>query len=326
MLCEFASTFPEFVGDLLEREAGLGRRFREETLTDMWVGSLVPLRRYGVHVDLANEKETGADIELWFLSRRLDRGLGFVIQAKRAVCPREPTHPFCCSHRDWTKHRFEEIDHPGGRSKATGNERMAGSQARDLVQAAKRTKRALYPLYAFYTPEHVRRQSGNAVDGVMLADGFEVRRRIVQGLWRTRKREGARRRGRAAFKEIAALRDLLLKLDKMFCIDPGRPLKDVFDRDAARLVLLDLTSSGIRFLNIPDPDDVARSMRSAITAAREGGRDLPLPQVTHGVPNDILGLASGERTRFSGAIEGTPPPRARIALVATSDRAAGEER
>lgn len=96
MLCNFAEVFPELVGHLLDREVGLKRNIREETITDMWVASLVPLKGYGVFIDLAIECETGADIELWFLSDKLDRGVGFVVQAKRSKCHRDRNKSFDC--------------------------------------------------------------------------------------------------------------------------------------------------------------------------------------------------------------------------------------
>ena len=315
MLCDFAHSFPELVGDLLDREAGLQRRFREESLTDMWVASLVPLRPYGVAPDLAIEAETGADLELWFLSRRLDRGLGFVIQAKRAECERMHRFPFSCALHSWGKHRFPELDHRGGEG------RIKGSQARDLVQAAKRTGRTVYPLYALYTPAHVHHASGHAVEGVMLADGYEVRERIVQGLWDTRRRAGAKRRRPAKFKRLENLAGLLLPLSAMFCVSSWRAAAgDIEDEVLRKVVYLKLTADKVEIMNIPDPAEVADAMTRAILRRRRDGSELPLPRVTTEIPADIRLLAQGEM-RGLPTFDGAPgvAARARIAFVASVD-------
>lgn len=322
MLCNFGCSFPDFVGDLLEREAGLARRFREESITDMWVGALVPLRSYGVRVDFANEAQTGADLELWFLSKRLDRALGFVVQAKRAECHRATSFPFSCTLGDWRKHRFPEIDHRGGKSKSTLKERIKGSQARDLVRAARRTGRNVYPLYAFYTPSHICRLSRNVVQGVMLADGFEVRRRIVRGLWSTRRRGGAKRRSYASFKQIGALQDLLIPLSAMFCVKPPTPLAEIDDlTNITANVIFQLIAAGrIGIANIPEPEEVAEAMSRAIASAGSEGRTSVRPEVTTNIPPDIRLLASGEPAPYPDHSAGSRPPRIRVAFVATTDR------
>lgn len=316
MLCDFAHSFSELVGDLLEREAGLQRRFREESLTDMWVASLVPLRAYGVAPDLAIEAETGADLELWFLSRRLDRGIGFVIQAKRAECHRIQRFPFRCAIHRWGDHRFPELDHRGGDGRAKG------SQARDLVQAARRTGRSVYPLYALYTPRHVYGASGNSVEGVMLADGYEVRRKLVQGLWDTRRRAGAKRRSPAKFKRLENFSKLLMPLSTMFCVSPWRLATGGSEDDVInKVVYLRLAAAGVEIMNIPDPQEVAEAMALAIRSRRRDGRDLPLPRVTTEIPADIRMLAQGEGRGVSRIDRASgSPARARIAFVASLDR------
>jgi hypothetical protein len=315
MLCDFARHFPKFVGELLDREAGLQRRFREESLTDMWVASLVPLRPYGVKPDLAIEAETGADLEIWFLSRKLDRGLGFVVQAKRAKCKREHQTPFNCSLRKWGKHRFPELDHRGGAG------RIRGSQARDLVRAAQRTGRSVYPLYAFYTPGHVHYASGNLIESVMLADGHEVRERIVKGLWVTRRHGGAKRRSRAKFKELGNLYKLLIPLSRMFCVSPWRPAGSGVERQVAdRIIYLRLVAERVEIMNIPDPEEVLKAMVDEIKRRRRDGSELPLPSITKDIPADILLLAQGEMRGLPASDrDGGVVARTRIAFVASFD-------
>lgn len=50
MLCELAHRFPLHIAALLERDRGLTRNFREETVTDLLMASLVGLEAFGVRV------------------------------------------------------------------------------------------------------------------------------------------------------------------------------------------------------------------------------------------------------------------------------------
>ena len=317
MLCGFAHAFPWFVADLLEREAGLSRRFREESFTDMWVAALVPLREHGVFSDMAIEKETGADLELWFLSKQLDRGLGFVIQAKRIECDRCSQPPFKCVKSDWRKHRFPELDHEGG------NGRIRGSQARDLVQASRRTGRPVYPLYAFYIPRHICEASNDSVKGVMLADGYSVRRTIVQGLWDSRRRNSMKRRGPAKFKELKMLEDLLIPLEAMFCISPRRTLWEMVEDGEiqAGLLYLHFFTRRYEVMNIPDPSEVAERMEQALRDRPTHGAKSILPAITKDIPPDVISLVRGESITSPIAHKrASSSARRRIAFVATLER------
>ena len=299
MLCDFAHAFPNFVAGMLEREAQLKRSFREETLTDMWVASLVALKKYGVHVDLAIESETGGDLEIWFISKRLDKALAFVIQAKRIHCRRSSPRPGACVTKSWETHSFAHLDHPGGKG------RRKGGQARDLVNASKNTGRDLYPLYAFYSPDHVCKERGSTVQGVMLADGFDVRRGIVMGL-RKRKR----------FKQVKALKDLFIPLSVMFCVKPWIRVRDelLASDFADQYILFRLAASGVDILNIPDPDDIRKSMSDALGKNSKVERTRS-PTLTQTIPADIKTLISGEPHR--GEETGQAQNRSRVVFVAS---------
>jgi len=314
MLCNLARSLPRFVGDFLDKEAGLKRRFREETLTDLWVASLIPFRGSGVYADLSIESDTGADLELWFLSRDLRHGVGFAIQAKRAECRRHSGSPFHCIRRKWESHRFPELDHRGGEGRARGG------QARDLVRD--RSKRRLYPLYAFYMPSHVYRPGAAPVQGVMLADGHEVRRRIVQGLWDTRRRSRVSRRSIANFKRLDSLIDLMMPLSRLFCSPADFPLGHLREQPAVwrSLAILHLVAGQIEILNIPKPHDVAADMANGIRLARGEGGIGPLPEVTEAIPPDIRQLALGEGSvSIHGGERGGRRARARIVFVSTME-------
>jgi hypothetical protein len=297
MLCNFACAFPDFIGNLLDREHGLRRRFREETVSDLWVASLVPMRGLGLHVDVADEAETGADIEIWFLSAQCDRGVGFVIQAKRSHCGHSAKLLSPCDV-DWKRHRFQELDHPAG------ERRPKGSQARDLTRAHERSGRSVYPLYAFYTPGHVFHKSGR-IRGVMLADGHDVRRTMVLGrkeAWKNRTHPYGKkksRRANAEYKTLEALSRFFFPLSDMFCLKPWTPIKqDASIEDYNQALMLLLRGNKLGVATIPEPDDVAQSVSKMIVRAREaqdsrGEFEHRLPFVTDQIPPDILQLASG---------------------------------
>lgn len=321
MLCDFAKAFPRFVGKFLDRERGLSRRLREETVTDMWVASLVAMRGLGLHVDLANETQTGADLEIWFLSSTRDRGVGFVIQAKRSHCGKVLMRPAC--DLDWEKHRFEELDH------AAGKKRRRGTQARDLTHAAKRSGRHVYPLYAFYTPDHIRKGSGR-IDGIMLADGHDVRRRIVFGrlaAWKRRTHPPRMRKpkwGNARYKALGKLEDLLFPLSTLFCFRSWEPIKRVADKDDfQQAFMLLMRGEDVGVVRVPEPEEVVKAMTEAIRRQRERALDADaaderLPEITYFIPPDILQLASGGADGGDIIRPDVPVSRRRVACVATS--------
>src|SRR5437764_3925489 len=76
MLCQLAKSFPDHVARLLERDRSLKRNFREETVTDLMMASLVALSPFGIHVDYPDERKTGADMDWIFAAPRETNGGG----------------------------------------------------------------------------------------------------------------------------------------------------------------------------------------------------------------------------------------------------------
>lgn len=68
MLCHMAHQFPPFVESFLERSRALRRRFREETVTDLLMGSLITAGGRRVIVEFPDEPVTGADMEWNFVN------------------------------------------------------------------------------------------------------------------------------------------------------------------------------------------------------------------------------------------------------------------
>lgn len=83
-LCDLVATLPELVGTLLDRETTLKRgRFREETLTDMFVASLAAFAGPELVIQYPHEASTGGDIDLEFWNVETDRRVLLRLQAKR---------------------------------------------------------------------------------------------------------------------------------------------------------------------------------------------------------------------------------------------------
>ena len=84
MLCHFAHQFPPFVANFLESSRDLGRRFREETITDMMMAALQLIGGASVIVRFPNEPKTGADMEWNFVNPYDGTFYRLIIQAKCA--------------------------------------------------------------------------------------------------------------------------------------------------------------------------------------------------------------------------------------------------
>jgi hypothetical protein len=179
-LCHFSREFPDKVAELLgfeefKRIAGmrLSRRFREETLTDILMGGLLPFHPHLIpHIDFAsNERITGHDIEWEFVSIRpggRNRYLRLHLQAKRATATKSGKH--------W---RYQELDY------------REGGQAESLVTEARNIGGHCVPLYLLYHPQQVLApRSGGlpAVDGVNVMLAPAVAEAVAGGCrWPTRK-------------------------------------------------------------------------------------------------------------------------------------------
>jgi hypothetical protein len=138
MLCDLAHTFPPWVAKLLERDRSLRRNFREETITDLLMASMVGLKGYGITVDFPDETKTGGDMEWVFAAPHEINGgryLRLILQAKR------PRYVKLKSGGYWL---YQHLDHGT----------PPGQQAQTLVVQAKSPSggKATLPLYILYHP------------------------------------------------------------------------------------------------------------------------------------------------------------------------------
>jgi len=167
MLCHFANTFPKFVETFLNSGSTLKRRFREETITDIFMANLMTVGRGQIIVDFPNEVQTGADMEWHFVNQQDGTYFQILIQAKRAYG----------NGKLWRKHSYKELYHQTRSSLI--------KQAEILCNTSRQNSSNSFPLYVFYNPSNTcdlaRRDNIQSVQGVVLANGFIIERYVKKG-------------------------------------------------------------------------------------------------------------------------------------------------
>ncbi len=177
MLCELAHSFPSRIAALLERDRGLTCNFREETVTDLLMASLVGLEPFGIRVDFPDEPTTGGDMDWIFAAPREINGgryLRLLLQAKRAHFVKLKKGGY------WL---YQHLDHGS----------PAGTQARTLIKYATAPPdgMATLPLYIFYHPTSaVEPPDGKrpAIEGVNLVFANQVAAVVNGGCTREQKK------------------------------------------------------------------------------------------------------------------------------------------
>lgn len=273
MLCYLANQFPPFVASFLERSRPLRRRFREETVTDLLMGSLVTAGGGRIIVEFPDEPVTGADMEWNFVNP--DDGTFFRILLQAKQCYGEG--------RVWTRHGYRELLHTVGNG--------TNLQAVVLCNTA-RADAATYPLYIFYHPESTVTAADaaglGAVSGASLADGYTVEQLVTGATTRTL---------RTRNKSLKTIAPLLFPLSDLFCpptvvgagplaFAPGRfmfPM--VIGREGERTVLgvpIPPTPIAIR-------DRIARRREAMAEIRGVAVAELPaVPPVAKQIPEEVL--------------------------------------
>lgn len=271
-LCHYSHQFPKKVSNLLgfeeqKRLAGtpLSRRFREETLTDILMGGLLPFHpRLIRHIDFApNEKVTGHDIEWEFVHLLPDGGSRYLrlhLQAKRAAPSK--------GGRVW---RYKELDYRGGQ------------QAQDLVAEARKIGRHCVPLYLLYHPQQILKPWSKklpAIEGVNIMLTPPVARAVNRGC-------------NFKVRRVDYWQKHFMPLSKLLCLPQtgsSRPAP-----------LVQFVTGGPRFLTSQSfPDVLASSLEEHRKALRDLRVDLgsflvdePI-EATEDVPFETMRLISGE--------------------------------
>lgn len=175
MLCELARSFPPQVARFMERDRGLKRNFREESITDILMSSLIGLQPFGIRVDFPHEPTTGADMD-WIFVAPLEIGGGrylrLILQAKRAQFAKSKKGGY------WYYHH---LDHEKGK------------QAQTLVSYAGSSPDGMstLPLYVFYHPTSAllrKTKTRPAVEGINLVFAHQIAPVVAGGCKRENKR------------------------------------------------------------------------------------------------------------------------------------------
>lgn len=175
----------------LELETQIGRRFREDSVTDIIIASLLSIGGSNATVFTPPEVTTGGDFDLVIYNPAATDGVQYRIQAKRLVS----------NGKNWSWSSYRELDHPHG----------TGKQASTLVRSSAQEKVPTIPLYAFYNPLGVCEASNNEIAGIQLADGRAINA-IVRALVQA-KAKGRRPR----WKRVEYLRPLFFPLSTILC-------------------------------------------------------------------------------------------------------------
>jgi hypothetical protein len=300
MLCQLAHQFPGFVATFLQSSRQLRRRFREETITDLLMGSLITAGGGRVVVEFPDEPVTGADMEWNFVNRSDNTFFRLLLQAKQAYG----------EGGNWKRHCYKEILHTTGTSSKL--------QAEVLCDAA-RASSATYPLYIFYHPAHTcqlaQRDGHSHVAGVNLADGYliaDLVRRATSRLTRTRN------------KSLRIISPLLFDLSDLFCPGTVVPLGPFALLPGLPVPLVVVAGSSVPgFYVPPTPTDVQRRIVALQHRIRERDRSHPdvtlqVPEVARAIPDDVLAMI--ERGAGPGIGRSPSGNRWRVTFVSASPR------
>jgi len=188
-LCELANRLPVMIAEFLDIEQKLKRRFREDSVTDILVASLLSLPGNDVVVLTPSEAKTGGDFDLVIMDPVSGDAVQFRIQDKR-LTPHK---------HDWATGSYVELAHPHN----------SGGQSRALIRSVGSEKIMTIPLYVFYTPAHVCAASGGTVSGIELASGWEIRERI-KAIVKVKPK-------RLPYKRIGSLQPLFFPISTILC-------------------------------------------------------------------------------------------------------------
>lgn len=177
------------IAEFLDIEQRLKRRFREDSITDIIIASLLLLPGNDIVVLTPPEAKTGSDFDIVIVEPLSGEAVQFRIQAKR-LTPHK---------HNWIIGSYTELAHPHN----------SGAQSQALLRGLGGEAITTIPLYAFYNPAHVCAASGSTVSGIDLASGWEIRERI--------KAINKVRPKRLPYKQIGSLQPLFFPLSTILC-------------------------------------------------------------------------------------------------------------
>jgi hypothetical protein len=103
-MCDLAVKLPLLISQLLDRENSLDRgRFREETMTDIFTGTLAAFAGPNLVIQYPDEVDTGGDLDLRFWHVESRRNLCIRIQAKRLNAKGKGSQTVKIKHRAYNE-------------------------------------------------------------------------------------------------------------------------------------------------------------------------------------------------------------------------------
>lgn len=294
MLCDLARDFPPFVARFLEHGLTLRRRFREETITDLLMGALITAAGRKLIVEFPDEPQTGADMEWNFVAPQSGTFFRLVIQAKQVYG----------DGKVWSRHCYRELYHKSGVGSQLQSETLCDTARHSL---------ATYPLYIFYnsasTVDLARSGGCHQIEGVNIADGFEIERLVISAKGR------ALRTGNRSLKAISPL---FAPLTSLLCPATILPITPMAYSGRTMPLAIAQGVGGRPVLGTLTPPD-PQTIRDRIARIRQGVADgmaaslqdskspvdLPeVPAVADNIPDEIQILLERGATKPSGLSSG----------------------
>lgn len=307
MLCLLAHQFPPFVADFLARGRSLRRRFREESVTDLLMGSLVVVGGSRVIVEFPDEPVTGADMEWNFVNPDDNTFFRVLLQAKQAYG----------NGKMWARHTYRELLRASGKS---------GKLQAEILCNTARAGPATYPLYAFYhsaqTCSSAHRAGSIHVAGVNLADGYQIERLVKTATTRAL---------RIRNKSLGAIAPHLFHLSDLFCPSTLLQMGPFgLAADFPRMVYI-MPSGRQRGLGFPIPP-TPQQVRDRLSEIRRGGVKimaedsepisgmLEVPAVATSIPEDVRTVLHRPEETTEETAQRKSLRRWRITFVSSSPR------
>ena len=307
MLCLFSQHFPTCVASLLERSKTLQRSFREETVTDILMASLVALGGGSVIVEFPDEPTTGADMEWNFVNPDDKTSFQILLQAKKV-------HD---KSTDWRRHSYRELFYRSGPSKIL--------QVETLCKAAtSRTTAnsfATYPIYILYnstTTLNLTRAGGATnVLGVNLCDGYLIY--MFANFARPKS-------ARSTLRTLDCLHPFLFPLTRLFCpsnILPIRPMSFAGSMPAILSFHKGHTTAGQPIPPRPDQirERIVREQNRVLELFPNEDVDFSLPEVPpvhNTIPDSIQRVL--DNSQSPGSFERERLPFWRVTFVSATPR------
>lgn len=195
--CDLAQRIPSMVSDFLDLENKIGRRFREDSVTDIIIASLLKIGGSNATVLVPPEVKTGGDFDILIVEPATGDAIQYRIQAKR-LSPHAT---------NWAWGSYRELDHPHGQ----------GGQSSTLIRSSAHESIQTIPLYAFYNPQVACSASSGEITGVELADGRKINQ-VVKTLVKAKANSK-----RPRLKRVGYLRELFFPLSTILCPSPADP-------------------------------------------------------------------------------------------------------